>query len=445
MSTGRDDARVLARSMHSWNVMKPTSTSLALILCLGFAVAAHAGDVVVTTSGGALGVKGSVEADVLQIDQLATPPGAVRVTPGPGTTINGSALPQVFANAAGGLKVGLGAGDDELTLNALVVPGKVALDLGDGADTLTSAGLTLEGDLTLKGGKGPDAVSFEATSAGGKMKCTLGEGTDAVALCDAQVAKGIAVDLGAGGPGMSTKSCGGAFPATGAAFEGNSLAASGIIVGAGGITVKGGAGNDSFASSLMSIQGDVKISLANGRGGFSMCESVVTGSVNAKLGKPGVGDTTAWCRKGGVYDVTVTAQTLFVVAELGVGGDFKVKSSTGNDAGAAYLSVFGGTVKLDYGAGLNNAFLQAGLFGEDLIIKTGKGSDVVRVLGSQVAGDNVITLGDGTNDLVVGGTGIGGDLSVKAGAGDDTIDVSTAIVTGTTTVNADGGVNVVTP
>jgi hypothetical protein len=186
----------------------------------------------------------------------------------------------------------------------------------------------------------------------------------------------------------------------------------------------------------MSIGGDVKISLGNGRGGFTMCEVGVTGSVKAKLGKPGISDTTAWCRKGDAYDITVTAQTLFVMAEVNVGGDFSVKSSWERCRCCALCS---GGGWLDRN-GLNR---QPGgrPLPEDLIIKTGKQDDDVRVAGSQVGGKSVITLGDGNNDLVVASTAIGGDLTVKAGAGDDTIEVSTAIVGGTKSIDADGGMN----
>jgi len=425
-------------------------------------VSARANDVLVTVSGGKMTVKGDADPNVIRIDQAGMD---VRVTPGGATTVNGSVLPQLFPAASDGLKLALAGGADELTLTMLTITGKVSIAMGEGADTITindidlgptkldlgandnsvtSVALIVHGALAVKGGKGNDSLGFQETIAD-KMKFGLGDGTDALAFCDAHVAEGIAVDLGAGTTGNSTKSCGGSFPATAAAAEGNSLAASGILIDAGGLSVKGGAGNDSFASSLMSIQGDVKISLGNGRGGFTMCEVGVAGSVKAKLGKPGSGDTTAWCRKANAYDLTVTAQTLFVLAEVNVSGDFSVKSSTGNDAGAALLCGFGGVVKLDFGNGLNAANLQADLFVEDLIIKSGKQADDIRVAGSQVGGKSVITLGDGNNDLVVAGTTIGGDLTVKAGAGDDTIDVSTAIVGGAKTVDADGGMNAVTP
>jgi hypothetical protein len=425
-------------------------------------LSARANDVLVTVSGDKMTVKGDADANVIQIEQAGTD---VRVTPGGVTTVNGSALPQLFPAATGSLTLALAGGADELTLTMLLITGKVTIKMGEGADTITingvdlgptkldlgaddntvtSVGLIVHGDFAVKSGKGADSLGLQETVAG-KMKFGLGDGTDAIALCDTHVAEGIAVDLGPGMTGSSTKSCGGTFPATASAFEGNSLAASGMLIDAGGLGVKGGAGNDSFASSLMSIGGDVKISLGNGRGGFTMCEVGVTGSVKAKLGKPGISDTTAWCRKGGVYDVTVTAQTLFVIAEVNVGGDFSVKSSTGNDAGAALLCSFGGVVKLDFGNGLNAANLQADLFTENLIIKSGKQADDVRVAGSQVGGKSVITLGDGNNTLEVSGTAIGGNLVVKAGAGDDTIDVSTAIVGGTKTVDADGGMNTVTP
>lgn len=425
---------------------------------------AHANDVVVTAAGGTLTVKGDDDANALRIEGAPSP--GVLVTPLSGTTVNGSTLPQTFPDAGTTLKVTLAAGDDTLTLASLAFTGKATLnlgagadtlattnvqlgalklDLGDGDDVLTSTGLSVTGALALKGGKGNDEASFESTLAD-TMKAGLGDGTDAMALCDAHVAHGIAVDLGPGATGgvTSTKSCGGTYPATASAFEGNSLAASGISIGAGGLSVKGGKGNDSFASSIMAIHGDVKVTLGDGRGGFSMCQVAITGSVKAKLGKPGVGDTTSWCRKASAYDVTVTAQTLFVVAELSVGGDFQVKSATGNDAGAALYSVFNGLVKLDLGAGMNNATLGTDMFGDDLVIKTGKQADVVHVLGSQVVGNGVITVGDGTNDVLVSGTTFGGNLGVKSGTGDDTIDVSTAIVTGTRTVDADGGTNTVT-
>jgi hypothetical protein len=436
--------------------MRFTALAALMLLCVPFS--ARANDVLVTVAGGKMTVKGDDDANVIAIDESGM---NVRVTPGGVTTVNGSALPQLFPAANVGLTVALGDGADALTLTSLTITGKVTIKMGEGADTLTvngadlgptkldlglndntvtSIGLIVRGDFAVKGGKGSDSLGFQETIAG-KMKFGLGDGTDALALCDLHVAEGVAVDLGPGMTGSSTKSCGGTFPATASAFEGNSLAVSGVLIDAGGLGVKGGTGNDSFASSLMSIGGDVKISLGNGRGGFTMCEVGVTGSVKAKLGKPGISDTTAWCRKGGVYDVTVTAQTLFVLAEVNVGGDFSVKSSTGNDAGAALLCGFGGVVKLDFGNGLNVANLEAGLFTEDLIIKTGKQDDDVRVAGSQVGGKSVITLGDGNNDLVVAGTAIGGDLTVKAGAGDDTIDVSTAIVGGTKSVDADGGMN----
>jgi hypothetical protein len=434
----------------------------AVLALLCSPISVHANDVLVSVSGGKMTVKGDDDANVIQIDQAGMD---VRVTPGGTTTVNGSALPQLFPAAAAGLKVALAGGADELTLTMLTITGKVTIAMGAGADTLTitsvnlgptkldlgaddntvtSVGLIVAGDLVVKGGKGSDSLGFQQTLAG-KMKFGLGDGTDSLALCEAHVSDGIAVDLGPGVTGTSMKSCGGTFPATAAAAEGNSLAASGIVIDAGGLSVKGGTGNDGFASSLMSIQGDVKISLGNGRGGFSMCEVGITGSVKAKLGKPGPGDTTSWCRKANAYDVTVTAQTLFVIAEVNVGGDFIVKSSTGNDAGAALMCGFGGVVKLDFGNGLNVANLQTDLFTEDLIIKTGKQDDDIRVAGSQVGRSSTITLGDGTNKLEVSGTAIGGDLSVKAGAGDDTIDVSTAIVSGTKSVDADGGMNAVTP
>lgn len=88
-----------------------------------------------------------------------------------------------LAGFAGGLKLSMGSGTDEVTLTGSF-PKAVTIDLGTGAGSndVTVANASIGGAFSVKGGTGNDSVSFSGTAVNlfGGVKLALGDGSNAL-------------------------------------------------------------------------------------------------------------------------------------------------------------------------------------------------------------------------------------------------------------------------
>jgi cyclophilin family peptidyl-prolyl cis-trans isomerase len=141
---------------------------------------AGAGNVSVKISHGNLVIEGDKLDNVITI---AVASGQLTVTGGTGTSINGltSAFTTAVSNFTGKLKVDMGKGNDNVTIDGLTVDGKASIELGKGNDTLSIDSSSVSGKATLKGGKGDDSVTV-TDSTFSKLSTKLEHGNDSLSI-----------------------------------------------------------------------------------------------------------------------------------------------------------------------------------------------------------------------------------------------------------------------
>ena len=111
---------------------------------------APAGSIIATISGGNLTITGDAAGNGFIIDDSGLPANELRITPNPGTLLNGYAGPVVYTGVTGGLKINLGDGDDSMSLYGIVIAKNVQIDAGAGIDTvMVDSFSTIGGSLTL--------------------------------------------------------------------------------------------------------------------------------------------------------------------------------------------------------------------------------------------------------------------------------------------------------
>lgn len=131
------------------------------------------------------------------------------VTPGAGTTVNGSSsafqLPgsQVRFGVAVSLNNGFGTGGSTrflYTASSFVLPGSLSVNLwGNGADTVGLGAGQVSGSLFVTTGSGNDSVSLTGLHVGGITSVNTGLGADTVHIQSSTFGMSFAMDGGIGG------------------------------------------------------------------------------------------------------------------------------------------------------------------------------------------------------------------------------------------------------
>src|SRR5262245_36079749 len=117
-----------------------------------------AGAVSAETRDGVLTLLGDDSANQIQITRDNNDRSTYRVTPLDSTTINGSAQPVVSSDAANGLSIMLGGGDDQVDLLGTYVRGSLIIDAGAGEDRLLLRSVRVTGNFTYNGADEADSL-----------------------------------------------------------------------------------------------------------------------------------------------------------------------------------------------------------------------------------------------------------------------------------------------
>lgn len=336
-------------------------TAATWLVVLSVSGAVEGGDMTATLKSGVLTIKDSSADDSFTIDQAALMTTNFRLTPDPGTTINGSGAAQVFSGVTKDVKLVFGSGSDGVELDDLTIERDLVVMAGNGIQVavVISNGLDVGRDLRVDS-KTPQ---FSLSSAGTgnivrrDLKCVVrGTTSNTFVFTPLHVLRNTVIK-GSNGPDV-------------------------IVIGAnvqwvGKATFDSGAGNDTYVDSNTTvIGGDFKMT---GKAGTKTC--VATGKYGGNL-----------------------------TTDLGNGDGNTVVCTAPN---------VGGSLRAKYGSGTNNVLTISGTHVTDDIECMSKGiADTVTIANTGTGGDVRIKLGDGTNVVTVtGGSVIGGDI-VMAG-GDD--------------------------
>ncbi|MBL8768504.1 MAG: hypothetical protein JNL94_14105, partial [Planctomycetes bacterium] len=136
---------------------------------VGFGAIAHAGDMKAVVKAGTLTITDSSGDDLLAVDQAGImDPTTFRLTSGPGTTVNGSALAQTFAGVTKDIRFVHTGGTDEDVISTLTVPRDLIVQAGalDGFD-LTFVGAVVDRDLKID--SKADVLGIDTTMGGGSI------------------------------------------------------------------------------------------------------------------------------------------------------------------------------------------------------------------------------------------------------------------------------------
>ncbi|MBL8768572.1 MAG: hypothetical protein JNL94_14445 [Planctomycetes bacterium] len=349
-------------------------TAATWLVVLSVSGAVEGGDMTATLKSGVLTIKDSSADDSFTIDQAALMTTNFRLTPDPGTTINGSGAAQVFSGVTKDVKLVFGSGSDGVELDDLTIERDLVVMAGNGIQVavVISNGLDVGRDLRVDS-KTPQ---FSLSSAGTgnivrrDVKCDLrGATSNTLQFSPLHVQRNTVVKGG----------------------KGNDV----IVIGAnaqfvGNLTFDGGAGFDTFVDSDTIVVG----------GNFKM-----TGNGSTKT-----------CVLTGKYSGEVTA-------DLG--------NANGNTVVCTSSDV-GGSLRAKFGTGTNNILSVAGSNVTDDIECTSKGgADTVTITNVNTGGDVRVKLGNGTNFAgVVGGSVIGGDIRMTGGTGTDEFQVDASATLG---------------
>ncbi len=377
---------------------------------------AAAGDVIVTAKSGKLSLKGSIDADVVTITEPTVD--EVQVTPGAATTVNGAAVPALFAVTAG-VTADLGAGDDALTFQSIDVAGGMKIKLGDGFDRFTFTGSQVREGLTLD----------------------LGSGAASVSVCDVAVAKNLTIKGGVAGPGLAEAGCVGVTNSDVSAQDGFAIAL-GDFAGAGNLGVKLKTGSATVILANSGAQGKGTFTFGDGTTLLGLCDAGIGKNLGVTM-KKGAVNGFLECEIGELT-TNVNIPHGVIVAGADIDGSFTLKTGPDSDGLALIDSSIGGKLKASLSNGLNLVSILGALVGTSLDVKGGKDADLFTA-GTLTVGDDLkLGYGDGGNLITLGDSTVGGDLTIKTGADDDFITTNQATIGGKTTIKPGGGTNTVT-
>jgi hypothetical protein len=179
--------------------MRPLVAVISLLLgAFATSTALAAGDVTVVAKKGELQLVGDDLADDVQIDRDPETKEIV-VLGRNGTTINGGASYRAPAQAVRSIRATMNGGDDVLALGGLRLKRLLSADLGAGNDTLSLDHVVVAARVTVHGGDGDDAITVASGSdlrRGGVVSAE--EGANHVAITDSYVRGPMRILTGGG-------------------------------------------------------------------------------------------------------------------------------------------------------------------------------------------------------------------------------------------------------
>jgi fibronectin-binding autotransporter adhesin len=382
---------------------------------------------------GTLVLRGDDGADVLTIDGESLGPGAVRVTPEDGTTLDGTPDPQTFTGITSNLQIALRGGDNAVAVRNATLPRDLMIAGRDGSDDVFVGSTNIDGNVLVAFGPGDNHfLMADGSRVNGDLAYRGGPDADEVAfIFSASVIGSIRVALG---DGVNEFVAGDA----------------GNLAG-GTLRVKGGRARDFIAIGDDSfVGGDARFDVADGENlvvldfGFSGEDVVVhAGRDHDVVRLDGAGVF-------GSARLDVGAGDNQVDLGGGITGDLLVKAGAGADTvttvdtGGLFVN---GATRLELGDGMNSVGVEFTVFNGPLEVTGGRGDDTVDFdYFVELHDSAAFALGDGNNAVSLQQTSVAGDLAVTTGAGDDTVRVfDTTTIAGQTLIDTGRGTDVVGP
>ncbi len=264
-----------------------------------------AGNVLATISdNGTVFIRGDNAANDVTIDVDGD---VVTITGNNGTTINGQDVDDFDAVDLNNLRISLRGGADKLTVNVNdaptdSIPGRVRISAGSGADVVcinTIAELTITKGLSINLGNGNDALSIQGEaglSLANALRINGGSGNDTIGVVNVMQADAVGNDGdmifrgGAGNDQFALSELTVSHNLTVESGVGDDQVAVSELAVAGNARITTGVGNDTLsAEGAISIDGNLRVSLGAGNDDLSVAEDIdlsVTG--NARInGGPG--------------------------------------------------------------------------------------------------------------------------------------------------------------
>jgi hypothetical protein len=414
--------------------MRTPSTRLSVEPLEGREVPAN---VVTAVSGNTLFILGTTQSDSITLSQSA--PGQLTITPGAGSTINGSAGP-VTGVLSTNLVIRLGSGDDNLAFDlstGLRVAGSLVVDYGTaGTGTKTTEtvnagqfGLSVGGGLGIRYAAGDVSTTLDNLAVAGGVTVRHAAG-DSTLTIDALAGAGHFSSIGGSLMVMNTRG-----------VANNTLSDTNV---AGNVQFINGlaraSDNAAGSTNIKNVQnttratigGSLAISNLSGDSatGDAVGDVIVRGSVGMFLG-------------GGQFSATVANVTATGVP-VSIGGSLGIRgAATGQDTitlGAAGTGLRVG-MNLAVTAGSRDATLTINdvtVLGATSLF-TGAGADTISIdgasgaVGSTFTGGFALGTGPGADTVLIGsGAGTGstthfrGAVGVSLGRDDDTLRVGNA-------------------
>ncbi len=437
-------------------------------------LALAASDVSVSVAGGTLRVLGSASTDHITIDQLGiADPHEFRVTPGVGTTVNGSASAAQFGGVKKDIRIAAGGGvGDQFTVADARVPRDLRVTTtGPDTDSMncTTARCTILHDLRVDASGASILLEMRRARIRDDLRVRGSGGIDQV-LFDGIVAVGgdVRVDLRGGEDLFSMRSTHieGRLDINGGVARDTNIVSDSIVEGPIRLVA---ADDDTSLSIDASTVASVSMKSGDGADALGIEDSLVLGEASASLGaglnRIATSDTTfaraARFRSGaGPDDFELGTNTAFERAAsfaLGDGANTCVANEAsfasgarirvGDDAdivtvidsacrGLLQCSVGGAPVGM-----LNSAQFQRSRIDGDLRVTGGAGVDEFVTLSSRIAREVRYALGAGANTGQVIDTRARG-IRIEAGSGlDQLLVASDDVVARDVRVEAGGGAN----
>ncbi len=399
--------------------MRFVAVLFATLSCSGSALAFTVSDASVTVSGGSLKVIGGPGAESVIIDQIGlTDPHEFRVTPGPSTTINGSASAQTFNGVKRDVVIEAGGSpsDGYHLLNA-VLPRDVVVRGGpSGSLAFSMVSCTVKRDVRVDANGQPVNANLNETIVHGDFRVRGSDavGGDIAGLYSQSIVDGdVLFDPRDGSDGLviSYSQVHGRCTMRGSSGEDGATIDSSIVDGPVRFADHDGNATPAIVNSTI---GALTMEGANGFEDFLVTQSIVRGPARFKFGV-------------GTIELSL----------LGMQFEKSVRITGG--AAGDNINFGSGTTFLDdvsvaLGAG-DDQFAATGFScARDLRIDTAGDDDVIGLSQGHVGGDLGIALGTATagqkNSVALDMVRVSGDLRVEGGPAVDQLGFTHAIVLG---------------
>jgi len=392
---------------------------------------APAGIIAVSTAGGVLSLTGDAGGGDNDIFITETTPGIWKIDSRNGDTfrLNGAATAEssIQILAQNGIKAQLGAGNDTLELDGLVIAGPVTLVDPAGNDTFKLTNSTVNGAVKIDTGSGIDRVDFNGNRLNSLLSIKTGADSDTVNLGSEGSFRDISIDLGTGSNTYNTNvnnfQVYGNFTllAAGGASDFQEItlgAGNGLITGNVKITVKAGGTDMDFGienGDHLRVNGSFTVQTGAGQDLLRFNHSTTIGGLLSF--KAGEGSNSLIANE-------VTALT--------IGGGLTYSGGKSGDfiAFGGVAVTIGGNVNLSMGNGEFNSFSlslnESLLIGGNVVYKGGTGVDNFRIFtdsgSARILGNASFTGGNGENSFEFSAvTGSIGAVTYTGGTGGDNL------------------------